>query len=99
MVRLIFEGEVWFWRGPAPFHFVRVDDEGARRLHEVAGLVSYGWRCIAVHARLGGTRWDTSLFPKDGSFAVPIKAAVRDAEGVELGNMVRVELEVPGVLR
>lgn len=52
-----------------------------------------------MHARLGGTRWDTSLFPKDGSFAVPIKAAVRDAEGVELGNMVRVELEVPGVLR
>lgn len=95
-MRLQFSGEVWYWRGPAPFHYVWVDEPGTARLHEVAGLVSYGWGCIAVHAQLGSTRWDTSLFPKDGSYAVPLKTAVRRAEGVELGDVVSLTLEVPG---
>ena len=49
-----------------------------------------------MHAQLGSTRWDTSLFPKDGSYAVPLKTAVRRAEGVELGDVVSLTLEVPG---
>jgi hypothetical protein len=45
---------------------------------------------IPVTARVGGTGWKTSLFPKDGRYVVPVKASVRKAEGLEVGDMVAV---------
>ena len=49
---------------------------------------------IPVSARIGGTSWTTSLFPKDGGYIVPIKDKVRKAEGIEAGNPVTVFLTV-----
>ena len=89
-----FVGEVWFWRGPAPWHYVTVPEEECGVLEAVSGLVSYGWGVIPVRATIGQTTWGTSLFPKDGSYLVPVKAAVRDAEGIELGDVVTVHLAV-----
>ncbi|WP_461022640.1 DUF1905 domain-containing protein [Thalassiella azotivora] len=81
-------GEVWYWRGPAPFHFVTVPAEEAAEIHAVARDVTYGWGVIPVTVRLGGTTWTTSLFPKDGGYLLPLKDAVRRAEDVELGDVV-----------
>jgi hypothetical protein len=91
---LKFTGEVWFWRGPAPFHFVTVPEHLCDELAEVSGEVSYGWGMIPVAARVGGTNWNTSLFPKDGGYLVPIKDKVRTAERIELGDSVTVHLTV-----
>jgi hypothetical protein len=38
--------------------------------------------------------WETSLFPKDGRYLVPIKDLVRNAEGLAEGNTVTVELAI-----
>ncbi|MGZ4600064.1 MAG: DUF1905 domain-containing protein [Oryzihumus sp.] len=89
-----FSGEMWFWKGPAPWHFITVPEEGCDALEESAALVSYGWGMIPVAARIGETRWRTSLFPKDGRYVVPVKAHVRRAEGLELGDLVTVRLDV-----
>ena len=35
-VDLGFAGEVWFWRGPSPYHFVTVPDEDCVALEAVA---------------------------------------------------------------
>lgn len=59
-----------------------------------AGDVSYGWGMIPVRARIGGTMWTTSLFPKDGGYIFPIKDKVRSAEGVQTGDPVTVFLTV-----
>lgn len=91
---LEFTGEIWFWRGPAPFHFVTVPDEECAALESAASVVSYGWGMIPVAARIGGTRWTTSLWPKDGRYLVPIKTAVRRGEALELGDTVTVRLTV-----
>jgi hypothetical protein len=45
---------------------------------------------IPVTAQIEGTVWQTSLFPKDGRYIVPVKAWVRKAEGLEVGDMVAV---------
>jgi len=87
-------GEVWHWRGPAPFHFVSVPDAASARIREVAALVTYGWGMIPVSARIGGTTWTTALFAKDGRYVVPLKDRVRAAEGVELGDTVSVCLRL-----
>ena len=91
---LRFRGEVWFWRGPSPWHFVSVPDDAAAEIAAVATAVTYGWGVIPVTARIGGTSWQTSLFPKDGTYLVPVKARVRAAEAVELGDVVEVRLTV-----
>jgi hypothetical protein len=89
-----FSGELWFWRGPAPWHFVTVPDRESAALESAAALVTYGWGMIPVEARIGATAWTTSLWPKDGRYIVPVKTWVRKAEGLELGDVVTVRLGV-----
>lgn len=87
-MELEFSGEVVEWRGPAPHHFVAVPEPEAERIREVARLATYGWGCIPVSGRLGGSDFTTSLFPKDGGYLVPLKVAVRRLERVGLGDTV-----------
>lgn len=89
-----FSGEIVFWRGPAPWHFVTVPPEECGALERAAAYASYGWGCIPVTARIGKTKFTTSLFPKDGAYLVPVKTQVRKAEGLDLGDVVMVRLTV-----
>jgi hypothetical protein len=89
-----FLGELIEWRGPSPFHFIVVPDEVADTIHDVAALVTYGWGVIPVRVRIGTRDFTTSLFPKDGGYLVPIKDAVRKAEGLVRGETVLVELAI-----
>ncbi|WP_026925552.1 DUF1905 domain-containing protein [Glycomyces arizonensis] len=93
-MELAFSGEVWFWRGPAPWYFVSVPEAACRELEAASDVVSYGWGMVPVTAHLGPTSWKTSLWPKDGGYIVPLKAAVRKAEDVEEGDTVEVRLTV-----
>jgi len=91
---LEFEGEIWFWQGPAPWYFVTVPEAECGELKEASRLVTYGWGMIPVTARIGRTEWKTSLFPKDGRYVVPVKAVVREAEGLREDDVVTVRLAV-----
>ncbi|MGH3717129.1 MAG: DUF1905 domain-containing protein [Micromonosporaceae bacterium] len=91
-MNLEFSGELWFWRGPSPFHFITVPDDECGELEAASALVTYGWGMIPVAAQIGGTEWTTSLFPKNGGYIVPVKDAVRRAEGLEVGHQVTVRL-------
>jgi hypothetical protein len=91
-VDLHFEGEIFYWRGPAPFHFVAVPDRESALIHAARSELTYGWGVIPVEAEIGRTEWTTSLFPKGGRYLVPVKTAVRKAEGVELGDLVNLRL-------
>jgi hypothetical protein len=93
-VELEFSGELWFWRGPAPFHFVTVPDEQSAELEAASAFVTYGWGMIPVTAHIGATSWKTSLWPKNGGYIVPVKDQVRKAEDLELGDVITVSLEV-----
>lgn len=93
---LEFSGELYHWRGPAPHHFVRLPDDLAEELAEVAAAVTYGWGMVPVDVVVGGSRWTTSLWPKDGGYVLPMKASVRRAEAIELGDRVDVRLHVVG---
>ncbi|TDD59440.1 DUF1905 domain-containing protein [Kribbella antibiotica] len=94
MRELEFTGEIYFWRGPAPWYFITVPDEECAYLEAESAGVSYGWGMIPVHAAIGSTTWETSLFPKDGNYIVPIKAAVRRAEDLDDGDAPTVRLHL-----
>lgn len=91
---LAFSGVIWYWRGPAPFYFVWVPPDECEAIRAVSRFVTYGWGMIPVTARIGDTEWETSLFPKDGRYLVPVKARVRRAEGLNEDDDVLVRLTV-----
>ena len=91
-MRLTFAGEVWEWRGPAPFHFVTVPEEESAEIQAAAHLVTYGWRMVPVVVRIGRTEFTTALWPKDGGYVVPLKTTVRTAERLAIGDDVTLNL-------
>lgn len=93
-MNLEFIGEMWFWKGPAPWHFVTVPEQQCGELEAVSAFVTYGWGMIPVAARIGRTEWKTSLFPKDGQYVVPVKTSVRKAEQLTVGDILTVRLTV-----
>jgi hypothetical protein len=93
-MNLEFSGEIWFWKGPAPWYFLTVPVELCREIEAASTIVSYGWGMIPVTAQIGATGWKTSLFPKDGRYIVPVKAGVRKAEGLAEGDSVAVRLAI-----
>ena len=93
-MQLTIRGEIWFWRGPAPFHFVTVPPEEAELLADLAPSVSYGWGMVPASVQIGRTRITTSLWPKDGGYVVPVKAALRTAERLAVGDSVELRRTV-----
>lgn len=93
-MRIAFTAEVWFWRGPAPFHCVTAPPRESELITEIAPHVTYGWGMVPAVVRIGGTSTTTSLWPKEAGCVVPLKKALREEEGVELGDEVHVTLEI-----
>jgi hypothetical protein len=91
-VEFSFSNTVWEWRGPAPYHFVSVPLEIANEIKQLASAVTYGWGMIPVSGKIGSTSFSTSLWAKNRTYAVPLKDAVRKAEGISIGDMVSVKL-------
>ena len=89
-----FRGPIWYWRGPAPFYFVTVPEQECRAIKALSGAVTYGWGMIPATVHIGGTKWTTALWPKDGRYIVPIKTTVRKAEKLAEGDEVVVRLEI-----
>ena len=91
---LKFEGQVIYWRGPSPFHFVALPEPVAKKIKAEAARLSYGWGVIPVTATIGQVEFTTSLFPKDGGYLLPIKNAVRLPSGIEVGDNLKISLSL-----
>jgi hypothetical protein len=85
-----FSAAVWYWRGPSPFHFVSIPQAETEAIQDIAQVASYGWGMIPLDVTIGRTTFYTAAFAKDGLYALPLKVAVRRAEGIELGDVVKV---------
>ena len=90
-MQLRISGEIWFWRGPAPFHFVSVPPAEAEMIHDVSTVVTYGWGMIPASVTIGATTVTTALWPKDGGYIVPIKKALQDREGIGIDDAVDID--------
>jgi GNAT superfamily N-acetyltransferase len=93
-VDLEFSGEIWEWRGPAPYYFVTVPEEPSAELKAASAGTSYHRGKLRVQARIGDTEWPTSMWPKDGRYLVPIRDSVRKPRGLADGDTVTIHLTV-----
>ena len=96
---LTFTAELWRWTArkesadTGAWCFVTLPADLADDVRERAGEPR-GFGSVRVRARVGGTEWDTSVFPDaaSGSFVLPVKKAVRTAAGVTEGDELTVTL-------
>lgn len=92
-----FEGEVFRWdaRDDASWFFAAVPPELSEDIREIPRPYR-GFGAVRVRARVGGSEWTTSIFPDSslGSYVLPLKKAVRDAEALVDGGPVVVRLDV-----
>jgi hypothetical protein len=101
MDRFTFTAPLWRWAArqesdsPGSWCFVTLPLEVADEVRQRAGEPR-GFGSVRVHAEVGSTTWDTSVFPDagSGSFVLPVKQAVRRAAGVEEGDDLTVTLSV-----
>lgn len=82
-----FTAKIWKWPGDMGWYFAHVPREYFEPIR-----TKYGKGMIKVTATIGKTTWDTSLFPltKDRSLLICIKAKVRKAEDLMVGDEVHI---------
>jgi hypothetical protein len=94
----LFDAQTWLWdaRQSDSWVFVSLPEEASTEIREVAGVMPRGFGSVRVTVTLGATVWKTSIFPdaKAGVYVLPLKKAVRKAEGVEAGDTVTVKVEL-----
>jgi hypothetical protein len=95
-VRYRFQASLWLHQGDAGWHFLTLPTEVADEIDEVTSEQRRGFGSVRVRARIGSTAWATSIFPdtKAGSFVLPVKKAVREAEDIADGDTVDVTLDL-----
>jgi Domain of unknown function (DUF1905) len=93
-VEFRFAGRVIEWRGPSPYYYLPVPNEESADIREVAPMATYGWGVVPVVARIGDVEFETSLFPKDGRYLLPLKDAVRKPQRIAVDDEVTVEMTV-----
>lgn len=87
-------GEIFEWRGPAPFYFVEIEKSLSGEIKSVASLHTYGWGVTHIHGVIGNTSFMTAMIPKDGCYRIPVKDAVRKAEDIEVGEKITIKFNL-----
>jgi hypothetical protein len=90
-----FDAELWLWEGDAPWCFVTLPADLSDDVEEQVGPRP-GFGAVRVEVTVGATTWRTSMFPdrKRGAFLLPVKKDVRRREGLDVGDVVSVGLQV-----
>jgi hypothetical protein len=89
-----FDAELWVWESSpqgTAWIFVTVPADETEEIRLRAGPPR-GFGSVRVEATIGGSTWRTSVFPDKRGFALPLKKAVRRAEGLDVGDTARVRL-------
>lgn len=95
-MQLQFRAIVIHWRGPAPYFYARIPADVAAEIKKVRKAASYGWGVIPVEATIAGVSFTTSLFPKDETYLLPLKLAVRQRLALTADDDVSVDMTIGG---
>lgn len=95
-----FTAPLWEWdaRRTETWTFVSLPTDLADEILDAAAAsgATRGFGSVRVEVSVGSTTWRTSLFPDSTSrtYVLPVKRAVRAAEGLSTGDAVAVQLRV-----
>ena len=91
-----FDAELWLHDGEAAWCFVTLPADLSDDIADRADRSRRGFGAVRVRVTVGSTSWATSIFPdtKRGAYLLPVKKDVRRQEGLEVGDRLRVALEL-----
>lgn len=91
-----FSAKLWIYEGNGAWVFVTLPKPIGAEIKELFGNERPGFGSIKIEAQIGETIWKTSIFPdkKSGSYVLPLKADVRKAAGLKVGDSAKVTLEI-----
>jgi hypothetical protein len=91
-----FTAPLWQWQARRDeWYFVTVPDDLSDEIAARSEGLTGGFNSVPVQVQVGATTWRTSIFPGgDGRYSLPMKKAVRVAEGIEPGSTVDVRIEL-----
>ncbi|MCB7135374.1 DUF1905 domain-containing protein [Cellulosimicrobium marinum] len=96
--RYEFRAELWRWEARTDsWVFLALPEDVSDEIADLP-LLPAGFGSVKVEVTLGGSRWSTSIFPDAGrkTYVLPVKAAVRRAERVDVGDVVTVRVTTVG---
>lgn len=79
-----FSSKVTVYPGMSAWRFLGLPTNEAKEIKEKYGKLAKGWGSLPISATIGETTWESSIFPdkKSGSYLLPLKSAIRKAEGI-----------------
>ena len=90
-----FTSDLWEWSARDNWFFVSVPDAESAEIRDQP-RPPRGFGSVRVRVTIGGSVWTTSMFPGsgEGPYALPVKSAVRKAEGLTPGAPVAVSIDL-----
>ena len=100
--RITHTAQLWRWTGGdnGSWHFLTISGDAGEALTATALMrrlegMARGFGSLRVTATIGESTWQTSVFPsRETGWMLPVKAAVRKAEGLVEGDEVALLLEI-----
>ena len=91
-----FTAPLWRYPGEGGWHFVSLPPEIGDDITGVTAGIRAGFGSVRVAVTIGTTSWRTSIFPdsKTGTYLLPVKKEVRDAEKLQTGDDVRARVQI-----
>jgi hypothetical protein len=95
LTRVTFTSDLWEWSARDNWFFVSLPEAESADIREQP-RPPRGFGSVRVRVTIGHSTWTTSMFPgvSGGSYALPVKASVRRAEGLAPGATVAVSVEL-----
>ncbi|MDE0572890.1 DUF1905 domain-containing protein [Demequina sp. B12] len=92
-----FSARLWPWKARHQvWTFVTLPPDLSDEIEDLVQEPRRGFGAVKVRVHLGGSTWETSMFPskEQGAHILPVKGAVRKAEGLDIEDSVTVRIEL-----
>ncbi len=98
-INFTFIGKCWVWQGKGTWHFITLPQDKSEEIKFFSDNhfgKRRGWGSVRVSANIGGTVWETSVFPSGSldAYILPIKAEVRKKQKITAEDDVQVLLQI-----
>lgn len=95
MKKYSFRTKVWKYKGHAEWYFVTLPKALSKKIRTKHGISEEGWGRLTTTATIGKSKWKTAIWydTKAQGYLLPLKAAVRKKEKIEIDCKINIHLE------